>query len=498
MIVGRIGPGCLWFSSWGSAWLSRVQHDLLFIWMDGIPKVHCAMAAVDSNMVFKVITAGLFATGAGMATYASVMAAYKDDRISDTSEHDYESDIMQYGEIGSYMLVAVFALLLVEYATKGFKDFAMKEAEPKNALVSGILLFALVISIVQGAFYTMARDENSEFTGKRFDEHTPRALTDFVVPQLFLALGLLPIAHRGISNGRQNEKSDEKDSDMVDKLFATLGGGCVMLFSIAFTIYPHFAKNEEFQDVVGDDGIFEDFAGQRGADKALAVVSVIFSGLAALFYFGIWFKRLFEQDWANVYRSTFMAIGLGACSVYTGMHAIQRFEYVEAYKNAYDALRVYISDADTTDTLPNHFTGWKAQNPEPPTWTKYQEVLSDQEGEGFYSAAAMFLPVCLLPLHARCAAAHPFTALLLWCASLCAQRDVQQNHPGPHVQVDGEGCHGLRQLRQADDDHVLDPRTRDSFNVNTHPTNSPYNGQCLLCPPSMRPSCCTWHAIPTA
>ena len=456
------------------------------------------MVAVDRNMVFKFITAGLFATGAGMATYASVMAGYKFRRIDRGSEHEYESDIMQFGEIGAYMLAAVFGLLLIEYATKGFTDFAMKKAEPKNALVSGILLFALVVSIVQGVFYTMARDEDSKFTRERFHEHTSFATGMAIIPQFFLALGLLPIAHRGISNGRSNGENEGKDGDMVDKLFATLGGGCAMLLSIVLVIHPVF--NFDQHDFV--DGIPQAFSGQRGADKALVVLMVIFSGLAALFYLGIWTKRIYESDWANVYRSTFMAIGLGAFSVYTAMYAIQRFEKIEAWKNAYDAFGVWnlATPPDVGETAEAHFLDWRLEGGDdgnvPPEWTKYQEIQLDQDGQGFVNAAAPFLPVCLLPLHARCAAAHPFTALLLWRASLCAQRDVQPHDPGPYVQKDVGWCHGLRQLRQAVDDHVLDPRTRGSFNVNTHPTNSPYNGQCLRRPPSMRPSCCTWHAIP--
>ena len=433
------------------------------------------MATSDANGYFKGLVAAAFGVGAGMATYAAVMTTYYGDHITSTSTHDYEEPIMQFGEIGSYILVAVFGLLLVQYATKGFTDFKMAQSTPQNALISGILLLLLVVGIVQGSFYTMARDEDSEHTKDTFDHLTTRLFDQNLELMIFfIAIGLLPVAHTGITGG-----GDNSGGDMIDKLFGTLGSSCAVLFGISYVTLNLLEDKERLFSGISTKAVYfddQDYNGQRSTEKVMLALSCIFAGVASLSYLGLWFKRGIEMNWASMYRITFMALGLGAAALYLVLGTIQHYEEIDLKKDLYADVIVWNGgDADpcvdAIHTVDNYYTTLDSATCSRKPYVDFYNALKDHRGKHFYEASTMFLPVRSIPDRRVRAFPHVSTALPVRRSAVRAQRDVEPHDPRQHVRPPEQGHDELRPQHDGQvsrDHHVLGAGSGFGFDVNTH------------------------------
>lgn len=369
---------------------------------------------------------------------------------------------MQFGEIGSYILVAVFGLLLVQYATKGFTDFKMAESTPQNGLISGILLLLLVVGIVQGSFYTMARNQDSKHTGDTFDHLTTRLFDQNLELMIFfVAIGLLPVAHTGITAG-----GDNSGGDMIDKLFGTLGSSCAVLFGISYVTLGLLEDKERTLVDIDDVTVYhddQDYNGQRTTEKVMLALSCIFAGVASLSYLGLWFKRGMEMNWASMYRITFMALGLGAAALYLVLGTIQHYKEIDLKKDLYADVNLWAdgtaignecqafaigndgaNEAKTFNNYPTLQGGEFVAACTQQAFKKYYDALVDHSGKDFYEASAMFLPVRSIPDRRVLAISHASTALPVRRSAVRAQRDVEPHDPRQHVRPPEQGHDELR------------------------------------------------------
>jgi len=229
----------------------------------------------------------------------------------------------------------------------------------------------------------------------------------------FIAIGLLPVAHTGITGGGDNSGG----GDMIDKLFGTLGSSCAVLFGISYVTLGLLEDKERiFSNINSADVYFDDqdYNGQRTTEKVMLALSCIFAGVASLSYLGLWFKRGMEMNWASMYRITFMALGLGAAALYLVLGTIQHYEEIDLKKDLYDDVNAWVATANEVEadctlepgqdrSVANYprFQDGAGTNPafdidcgrQP--FKDFYNALNDHSGKHFYEASTMFLPLFL-------------------------------------------------------------------------------------------------------